>query len=59
MVWASRFASRVLPFGLHLLRSRRAIRSITRTAFGGCGWFRCYPSRNYRNFSAAKVRHYN
>jgi hypothetical protein len=58
MVWASRFASRVLPFGLHLLRSRRAIRSITFAGFTR-SVFRCYPSRNYRNFSAAKVRHYN
>jgi hypothetical protein len=26
-------------------RSRRAIRYITRAAFGGRGWFRYYPSR--------------
>jgi hypothetical protein len=32
------------------LRSRRAIRSITRGALRACGWFRCYPSR--RRFAA-------
>jgi hypothetical protein len=39
-----------------VLRTGRAIRYITRTAYGGRGWFRFYPSRYAPSVRAASRR---